>query len=124
AGRKHLSARFFLLPCHLMSRSISCLAVLIAAWPLLGAERYFDFSGAKLNQAPPGFRSTVSGEGKPGDWQVIEDRTGPTAPLEAKSSVTTRHQVLAQLSRDTTDEHFPMLIFEGESFGDFTLTTQ
>jgi len=28
------------------------------------------------------------------------------------------------LSRDTTDEHFPMLIFEGESFGDFTLTTQ
>ena len=107
-----------------MFRSISCLAVFIAAWPLLGAERYFDFSGAKLNQAPPGFRSAVSGEGQPGDWQVIEDVTRPTAPPDAKLLVTTRHQVLAQLSRDTTDEHFPLLIFEGETFGDFTLTTR
>jgi len=38
--------------------------------------------------------------------------------------VTTRHQVLAQLSRDATDEHFPLLIFEGETFGDFTLATR
>ena len=55
---------------------------------------------------------------------MIEDVTRPTAPPDAKLSVTTRHQVLAQLSRDTTDEHFPLLIFEGETFGDFTLTTR
>ena len=108
-----------------MFHSIRCLAVLFAVWPLRGAERYFDFSGAKLNQAPPGFRSTVAGEGKPGDWKVIEDQSrSTTAAPEAKSSVTTRHQVLAQLSRDKTDEHFPMLINEGETFDDFTLTTR
>ena len=32
--------------------------------------------------------------------------------------------MLAQLAQDPTDEHFPLLIFEGETFGDFTLTTR
>jgi hypothetical protein len=36
----------------------------------------------------------------------------------------TKRAVLAQLSRDTTDEHYPMLIYEKESFGDFKLTTK
>src|SRR5439155_24245060 len=122
---KHLSSGLGLLLCQPMFRSILCLAVLCGPWPLRGAERYFDFSGAKLNQAPPGFRSTVAGEGKPGDWKVIEDQSrSTTAAPEAKSSVTTRHQVLAQLSQDKTDEHFPMLIYEGETFDDFTLTTR
>ena len=97
----------------------------VAAGPLRAAECYFDFSGARLNEPPPGFRSAVSGEGKPGDWKVIEDEARPS-PVEpgVKSSVTASHPVLAQLSRDKTDEHFPMLIFEGETFGDFTLTTR
>jgi len=106
-------------------RFIVSVIAAFTVWPLGAAERYFDFSGAKLNEAPPGFRSTVGGDGKPGEWKVIEDATGPrTVAPEAKSSVTTRHQVLAQLSRDTADEHFPMLIFEGEAFDDFTLTTR
>jgi hypothetical protein len=32
--------------------------------------------------------------------------------------------VLAQLAQDPTDEHFPMLIYEGETVGDFKLTTR
>ena len=37
--------------------------IAVAAAESLGAaERYFDFSGARLNEPPPGFRSTVSGE--------------------------------------------------------------
>src|SRR5258708_18791563 len=32
--------------------------------------------------------------------------------------------VVAQLARDRTDEHFPLLIYEDEAFGDFTLTTR
>src|SRR5438445_13153409 len=95
----------------------------VAAESLGAAERYFDFSGAKLNEPPPGFRSTVSGEGRPGEWKIIEDEASAQATLpNVNPSVTVRQQVLAQLSRDTTDEHFPLLIFEGETFGDFTLT--
>jgi len=108
-----------------MSRLIVCITVVLFAWKTPAAERYFDFSGAKLNEAPPGFRSTVSGEGKPGEWRVIEDETPSSlVPTNANSSVTVRRQVLAQLARDATDEHFPALIYEGETFGDFTLTTR
>ena len=96
-----------------------------AAGSLGAAERYFDFSGARLNESPPGFRSTVSGEGKPGEWKVIEDVARPSPdPPGVKSSLSTSHPVLAQLSRDKADEHFPLLVFEGETFGDFTLTTR
>ena len=35
-----------------------------------------------------------------------------------------KRPVLAQLSKERTDEHFPMLVYEGETFGDFKLTTQ
>lgn len=111
-------------------RRVSQLLILLVpglwagAWSARAAERYFDFSGAKLNELPPGFRSTVSGQGKPGEWKVIEDESvPPAAPAGAKATVTTRHPVLAQLARDTTDEHFPLLIFDGETFGDFALTT-
>ena len=32
--------------------------------------------------------------------------------------------MLAQLAQDPADEHFPLLIYEGETIGDFTLTTR
>ena len=35
-----------------------------------------------------------------------------------------RKAVLAQLAQDPTDEHFPLLIYEGDTVGDFTLTTR
>jgi hypothetical protein len=35
-----------------------------------------------------------------------------------------KRPVLAQLAQDPTDEHFPLLIFQDESFDDFTLTTR
>ena len=109
----------------MLLRFLVCVAFILTALPVAAAERYFDFSGAKLNEPPPGFRSTVSGEGRPGEWKIIEDEASAQATLpNVNPSVTVRRQVLAQLSRDTTDEHFPLLIFEGETFGDFTLTTR
>ena len=36
----------------------------------------------------------------------------------------TRRPVLAQLAKDATDDHYPLLVFEDEMFGDFKLTTQ
>ena len=125
AGCKHLSGGAFLVRCVAMLRFLVCAAFVLSAWPAAAAERYFDFSGARLNEAPPGFRSTVSGEGRPGEWKIVEDQASTEAtPTNVNPSVTVRRQVLAQLSRDTTDEHFPLLIFEGETFGDFALTTR
>jgi 3-keto-disaccharide hydrolase len=102
-----------------------CLLVGLAVRPAAGAELELDFSGAKLGQIPAGYRNAVTGEGKPGEWKVIDDPgEGPSAREPASGGIVPRHQVLAQLSRDKTDEHFPLLIYEGEEFGDFTLTTR
>jgi hypothetical protein len=101
------------------------LGLAFIAWPAVAAERKFDFNELALNRPPPGFRSTVSGEGKPGDWKVIQDEVPPLLPpLTANAPVVTKRAVLAQLAQDPTDEHFPMLIFDGEMYGDFTLTTR
>src|SRR6266567_3822493 len=89
------------------------------------AERQFSFSELHENQAPPGFRSTVTASGKPGDWKIILDDVPPLlAPLTSKAPAVAKRAVLAQLAQDPTDEHFPLLIFEEETFGDFTLTTR
>jgi hypothetical protein len=89
------------------------------------AERKFDFGQFPENQTPPGFRSVVSGLGKPGDWKIIMEAV-PSAlkPLTPQAPSITKRAVLAQLAQDSTDEHFSLLIFDGETFGDFTLTTR
>ncbi len=93
--------------------------------PAVGAELTFDFGGFSTDKAPPGFRSTLAGTGKPGEWKMIMDEVPPLLPpLTAKAPVVTRRTVLAQLSQDPTDERFPLLIFDGDVFSDFTLTTR
>lgn len=93
--------------------------------PVAAAERKFDFSEVGENNPPPGFRSTVTGQGKPGDWKIIMDEVPPLLePLTARATAVARKPVLAQLAQDPTDEHFPLLIYEGETIGDFTLTTR
>jgi len=104
-----------------------CLLVLFVGFnlPLAAAERVFDFAQTKPGEMPAGFRSTATGEGQPGDWQVIrEDLTSELAPKENRPTVTTQRAVLAQLSQDKTDEHFPLLVYDGETFGDFSFTTR
>ena len=100
-------------------------ALALLALPAMAAEHRFDFSDVRENQTPPGFRSTVTGKGKPGEWRVILDEVPPLLPpLSPQAPVVTKRLVLAQLAQDPTDEHFPLLIFEEETFGDFTLTTR
>lgn len=99
-----------------------CLFVALSA---SGAEKFFDFSKSEAGKIPAGFRSTLAGEGKPGNWQVIMDDVPPLlSPLTDKAPAVTRRAVLAQLDADPTDERFPMLVFEEETFADFTLTTR
>ncbi len=108
-----------------MAKYFIVLALLAGGWRAAAAERVFDFRTMTENQPPPGLRSTVAGEGRPGDWRVILDEVPPTlAPLTADAPVVTKQAVLAQLAQDPTDEHFPLLIDEGDVFTDFTLTTR
>ncbi len=101
------------------------LTILLLALPAVGAEKKFDFSEVRENQTPPGFLNVVSGQGQPGDWKVILDEVPPLMPrLTSQASALTKQSVLAQLAQDSTDEHFPLLIFEDEAYGDFTLTTR
>src|ERR1051326_8756658 len=101
-------------------------ALLMLALPVLAAERKFDFGEFRENQTPPGFRSAVTGKGKPGDWKIILEDVPPLMPplsSQAPAPVT-KHSVLAQVAQDPTVEHFPLLIYENEKYGDFTLTTR
>lgn len=104
---------------------ILALMIVIACSLAGAAELHFDFSSAPVGQTPKGFTNALAGGGEPGVWQVVMDEVPPLmAPLTAQAPAVTRRAVLAQLSKDAADERFPMLVYDGESFGDFTLTTR
>lgn len=120
-----------------MRKCMVWLALMLFAGRLSADERRFDFSTAPTNAPPPGCVSTLSGQGKPGDWRVLWDKV----PLEtsALSDVSTElsnsvaaageprlalKSVVGQVARDTTDNHFPMLMLGTEQYGDFTFTTR
>lgn len=87
------------------------------------AELSFDFASENVGQPPRDFLGSLTGEGPPGEWRIIEDPTEIRAG-QPRSSVAVQHPVLAQLSSDPTDERFPILIYEPEIFDDFTFTTR
>lgn len=98
---------------------------LVWALPAPGAERVFDFGEVPAGQTPSGFRSVVAGQGTPGEWKVVMDEVPPRlGPLSDKAPPPSRRAVLAQLSQEPNDERFPILMFDGETFGDFELTTR
>jgi len=71
------------------------------------AQKVFDFD--RLNLTEAGFRSSVAGEGKAGDWKIVPDR---------------EHMVLGQFSQQRLDNHFSLLIYDTELFDDFVLNTR
>ena len=93
------------------------------SWHCFAGERIIDFSKFPAGETPVGFRSVLSGQGKPGEWKVIADPSDTKAPKET-NRLGAVPQVLAQLSQDGTDERFPMLVLDEETFGDFKLTTR
>jgi 3-keto-disaccharide hydrolase len=106
-------------------RNLLLWGLALLALPVAAAERKFDFSDVAEGKLPAGFRSVVTGQGKPGTWEVVMDEVPSLLPAltqGAKSSA--RKAVLAQVAQDPTDEHFPLLIYEAETLGDFTLTTR
>lgn len=111
-----------------MSRIIFTIAlgaILAGSTPKASAaERVFLFEKTSLGQLPEGFHNAVAGSGKPGEWTIVETEVpSAIAPLTGNAPVP-RRKVLAQTSNDKTDEHFPILFYEPEVYGDFTFSTR
>lgn len=106
-------------------RFLHLLALCCLAHAARAAELRFDFGATATGHSPTNFHSTAAGDGKPGDWRVEMDEVPPTlAPFSDKAPSVSRRPVLGQFAKDPVDEHFPMFVFDGESFADFTLTTR
>ncbi len=101
-----------------------CFSLALAA-SAFSAEIKFDFSDWPEGSSPTNFHGAIAGEGRPGDWKILLDAVPPLlAPLTDMAPAESKRAVLAQTSEDPTDEHFPMFIYDGETFGDFNLTTR
>jgi hypothetical protein len=92
----------------------------LVAGRAFGAERLFDFSSQIGGDRPLGFTPALTGKGEPGDWQIKE----VSLDSAGQSSISAREAVIAQLARDPTDEHFPLLIYKEAVFSDFTLSAK
>jgi hypothetical protein len=93
-----------------------------------GSEITLDFNRVPVGQTPTNFSSALAGTGLPGDWKIVSDAApsafAPLMPGLTPTPTEATRGVLAQLSQDTTDEHFPMFIYDGATFRKFKVTTQ
>jgi hypothetical protein len=98
---------------------------LVLALSAAGAEIKIDFSDFVAGQTPTNFHAALAGGGRPGVWKIVMDEVPPLlAPLSPHAPGFSHRAVVAQTGADPTDERFPMLIFDGEAFKDFKLTTR
>ena len=105
--------------------NVSLVSGLSLALSAAGAEIKIDFGDLAAGQTPTNFHAALAGGGRPGEWKILMDEVPPLlAPLSPQAPVVTRRAVVAQTSADPTDERFPMLIYDGETFKDFRLTTR
>ena len=89
------------------------------------AERVFEFVEADLNRTPTNFSSVISGLGQPGDWRIVLDNSPPTLmPFSTNAVSNVRRPVLAQQSRSIIDTHYPILVFDGDTYTDFKFSTR
>ena len=102
--------------------SVCCWLLAASAF---AAEIKIDFTGLATGQAPTNFSSTVAGNGPAGNWTILSAKIPSLlAPLTPQAESMASQLVLAQTSQDPTDEHFPLLVYQGESFKNFKLTTR
>jgi hypothetical protein len=118
-----LVVRFFF--CQALEVQKSFLLFLIAfVFSARAAEIKINFGDFSTGQTPTNFHNALAGAGKPGDWKIVMAEVPSSfAPLTGQAPVVTHQAVLTQTSQDPTDEHFPMLIYDGGTFKDFKLTT-
>jgi hypothetical protein len=112
-----------------MQRSVGFLFLVLLAGgaPVSAAERerVFDFSTLLIGQSPSNMVSTVTGTGGPGRWEAVADAVETAFPsVTGLAGAAAKRNVLAQTSRDATDERFPLLILGDEVYDDFTLSAR
>ena len=105
-----------------------CLFLAVALFAVLRApavELKLNFADVPVDETPTNWHNTVAGGGSPGTWKVLLDDAPSAFPVQpGHEPILTKQPVIAQLARDPTDEHFPMLIYDKEVFDDFTLKTR
>lgn len=95
--------------------------------PAAGAEIKINFGDFSQDRSLTNdFVNALAGGGRPGDWKIVTDEM-PSAftPFFSSNAPAMNHiSVLAQLDTDPTDGRFPMLVYNKETFKDFSLTTR
>jgi hypothetical protein len=108
-----------------MRMIVRFLCLLLAGFSLNAADLFFDLTNKTDTGLPENFESVLGGQGRPGKWVILEDEVpGYFKSFSEKALNTNVRPVLAQISEDLTDEHFPMLIYTGQDFKNFTLKTK
>jgi len=104
---------------------LAFLVTILGLLSLSAVEMTLDFGEAANGSVPEGYRAVLAGEGRPGQWEVVRTAV-PSAlePLSPMAVKTATKAVLTQTDFDRTDERFPMLVYDAEIFGDFTLTVR
>jgi hypothetical protein len=98
---------------------------LALGWPVAGAELQFDFSQLSSNSPLAKFHAEVLGSGGPAAWKIVSDEVPSLfTPLTDRAQNVARQSVLAQTSQNPADERFPMFVYDGEKFRDFTFSTR
>lgn len=106
-------------------RNVIFLAAVLLALPAFGTERVLNFGDYPLDSTPSNFVSTVGGSGKPGSWKILLDDAPSAMPgKNGNSPALTKQSVLAQVAQSQIGYHFPMLLLNDDSFGDFTFSTR
>ena len=107
-----------------MRNLLFCLGIALAL-TASGEQIKFDFDDCAAGSTPTNFVSALAGGGQPGDWKIVLDDVPPLlAPLTDKSLDVSKRPVLAQASRNPTDERFPLFIYDRETFTDFKFSTR
>jgi hypothetical protein len=94
-----------------MNPCVLAAALLFLAISSATAQR-ISFDAAAIGSTPKDFETALTGRGKPGQWQVVEDATAEGG------------RALAQLSTDTTDYRFPLAIHAASNAANVEVTTR
>jgi hypothetical protein len=105
------------------SRLLSAALITFSGLTLGAAEWVFDPTRLVAGSVPDTFQPALTGSGPPPKWQLVAvEATSQFESLTDRSTALTKQVVLTETSNDPTDERFPLLVLEQESFGDFTAT--
>ena len=89
------------------------------------AELFLGPESTPLKSFPEGFTSVLTGGGPPADWKVLMDALpSAMARVSPLANQSNRKKVIGQFSEVERDGRNAMLIFDGETFGDFTLNSK